>query len=100
LKPRCWKFNALADERKAGGDQAIPVELGLADEEGFPMASPELAPITYFLGSYCSHLEHLHVGSTEQNLPHRILGQKIMRDAQFVARKPAAHFFLLICSAS
>jgi hypothetical protein len=36
LKPRCWKFNALADERKAGGDQAIPVELELADEEGFP----------------------------------------------------------------
>jgi RND family efflux transporter MFP subunit len=30
------KFNALADERKAGGDQAIPVELELADEEGFP----------------------------------------------------------------
>jgi len=29
------KFNALA-ERKAGGDQAIPVELELADEEGFP----------------------------------------------------------------
>jgi hypothetical protein len=26
------KFNALAD----GGDQAIPVELELADEEGFP----------------------------------------------------------------
>jgi len=30
------KFNALADERKAGGYQAIPVELELADEEGFP----------------------------------------------------------------
>ena len=31
------KFNALADERKAGGYQAIPVELELelADEEGF-----------------------------------------------------------------
>ena len=30
------KFNALADERKAAGDPAIPVELELADEEGFP----------------------------------------------------------------
>ena len=30
------KFNALAGERKAAGDQAIPVELALANEEGFP----------------------------------------------------------------
>jgi RND family efflux transporter MFP subunit len=30
------KFNALAGERKAAGDQAIPVELELANEEGFP----------------------------------------------------------------
>jgi len=30
------KFNALADEREAAGDQTIPVELELADEDGFP----------------------------------------------------------------
>lgn len=30
------KFNALANERKAGGDQKIPVDLALADDEGFP----------------------------------------------------------------
>ena len=30
------KFDALADERKAMGDGKIPVELELADEEGFP----------------------------------------------------------------
>jgi membrane fusion protein, multidrug efflux system len=30
------KFNALANERKAAGDEKIPVELELADEKGFP----------------------------------------------------------------
>jgi multidrug efflux system membrane fusion protein len=30
------KFNALADERKAAGDENVPVELELADEQGFP----------------------------------------------------------------
>jgi multidrug efflux system membrane fusion protein len=30
------KFNALAEERKAAGDENVPVELELADEEGFP----------------------------------------------------------------
>ena len=30
------KFNALAGERRAAGEQTIPVELELANEEGFP----------------------------------------------------------------
>lgn len=30
------KFNALVDARKAAGDGRIPVELALADEQGFP----------------------------------------------------------------
>ena len=62
------------------------------------MTSPEIAPITHFRGCYCSHLEHLHVGFTEQNLPHRILGQKIlgqkiMREAQFVGSETRSPLF-------